>query len=494
MEKYYQSISISTKVINWMRSPSKFKLEVFAALKLSVPLGGIQLAEASVGFINTVMMGLLGVQSLAAGALGVITFYTLVFLCMGILEGATPLAAEAFGAGNTDRIRQIFAQGFWLALVLSLPMMLLTWHLDSILLFLGQEKDTVALTSTYLKAIVWGFPAAVGFIIVKEMATALNQPQLMSAIALTRIPINIIANYVLIFGNLGLPALGLPGIGWSGTFVFWVNFLAAAAVLAFHPTFKQYKLFASLKFNKDVFGELWQSGWPLGLEYASTLFLFTLIALFSGYMGTTLLAANEIVVQSIELSLIVPIAVSCAAMTQVGQRMGENDPTAAKMAGFATIAIGIASISIIAILLCLFPEQLANIFLDTSELDHILAITSAIPLLKISALFLIAFGLNLIALGTLMGIQDIRLPLVINLVFQWGIGMTSGYFFCFYLNWGSIGLWLGLTIGISISTVFLIYRFYSLISEIIQKAEDEEELNRSKSIDEEQTPVLKSIS
>ena len=161
---------------------------------------------------------------------------------------------------------------------------------------------------------------------------------------------------------------------------------------------------------------------------------------------------------------------------------------------FRSFPVTIASISIIAILLCLFPEQLANIFLDTSEPDHILAITSAIPLLKISALFLIAFGLNLIALGTLMGIQDIRLPLVINLVFQWGIGMTSGYFFCFYLNWGSIGLWLGLTIGISISTVFLIYRFYSLISEIIQKAEDEEELNRSKSKDEEQTPVLKSIS
>ncbi|MDM3855349.1 MAG: MATE family efflux transporter [Aphanizomenon gracile PMC649.10] len=463
-------MSINTTIVNWMRSPSKFQLEVFATLKLSVPLGGIQLAEASVGFINTVMMGWLGIQSLAAGALGVITFYTLVFLCMGILEGATPLSAEAFGAGNTDRIRQIFAQGFWLALVLSLPMMLLTWHLDSILLLLGQQKDTIALTSTYLKAIVWGFPAAVGFLILKEIATALNRPQLISAIALSRIPINIIANYVLIFGNLGLPALGLAGIGWAGTFVFWVNFLAAAAVLAFHPAFKEYKLFASLQFNKDVFGELWQNGWPLGLEYASTLFLFTLIALFSGYMGTTLLAANEIVVQSIELSLIVPIAISYAAMTQVGQRIGENDPTAAKMAGFATIAIGIATTSLIAVILYLFPEQIATIFLDASEADHVLAITSAIPLLRISALFLIAFGLNLIALGTLMGIQDTRLPLVINILFQWGIGMTSGYLLCFHLDWGSIGLWLGLTIGISLSTVFLIYRFYLLISEMIESS------------------------
>ncbi|NEU75388.1 MATE family efflux transporter [Hassallia byssoidea VB512170] len=477
-----------------MRSLSKFLSEIRTTLQLTVPLGGIQLAEASVSFINSVMMGLLGIESLAAGALGAIAFQTLVFLCMGVLEGGSPLAAEAFGAGDTDRIRQLFAQGFWLVVVLSLPMMLLTWHIDSILLLLGQQKDTVALTSTYLKAIVWSFPAAVGFLILKEIATALNRPQLISAIALTRIPLNIIANYLLIFGNLGLPSLGLAGIGWAGTFVFWVNFLAAAAVLAFHPSFKEYKLFGSLQFNRDVLAELWQNGWPLGLEYASTFFLFTLIALLSGYMGTTLLAANEIVVQSIELSLIVPIAISYAAMTRVGQMMGQSDFTGAKMAGFATIAIGIATTSLIAIGLFLFPEQIATIFLDASEPDHVLGITSAIPLLRISSLFLIAFGLNMIALGTLMGIQDARLPLVINILFQWGIGMTSGYLLCFHLNWGSIGLWSGLTIGISLSTVFLIYRFYLLISEIIQKAEDEEELDRSKSTDEKQTPVLKSVS
>ncbi|MGI2901737.1 MATE family efflux transporter [Tolypothrix sp. VBCCA 56010] len=477
-----------------MRSPSKFLSEIRTTLQLTVPLGGIQLAEASVSFINSVMMGLLGIESLAAGALGAITFNTLVFLCMGVLEGGSPLAAEAFGAGDIDRIRQIFTQGLWLVVVLSLPMMLLTWHLDSILMLSGQQENTVALTSTYLKAIVWAFPAAVGFLILKEIATALNRPQLISAIALTSIPLNILANYLLIFGKLGLPALGLAGIGWAGTFVYWVNFLAAAAAIGFHPWFNEYKLFASLQFNKDVFAELWQNGWPLGLQYASILFLFTLIALLSGYMGTTLLAANEIVVQTIEVSLIVPTAISYAAMTRVGQMMGQSDPTGAKMAGFATIAIGIATTSLIAVALCLFSEQITTIFLDASEPDHTMAIASAIPLLRISALFLIAFGLNLIALGTLMGIQDIRLPLVINILFQWGIGMTSGYLLCFHLNWGSIGLWSGLTIGISLSTVFLIYRFYVLISELIHSSDDQEALDNIKSTDDAQTPVLKSCS
>lgn len=219
-----------------MRSPSKFLSEVRATLNLAVPLGAIQLAEAAVSFVNTVMMGLLGIQFLAAGVLGVITFYTLTFICMGVVEGASPLATEAFGAGKCDRIRQIFAQGVWLVVVLSLPMMLLTWHLDLILMLLGQQENTVALASTYLRAIVWGLPAAVGFFILKEVATAVNRPQLISAIALISIHLNITANYVLLFGKLGLPALGLAGIGWASTFVFWVNFIAAAAILGLENT------------------------------------------------------------------------------------------------------------------------------------------------------------------------------------------------------------------------------------------------------------------
>jgi MATE family multidrug resistance protein len=466
-----------------MRSPSTFLLEVRTTLQLVIPLGGIQLSETAVGFVNTVMMGFLGIQALAAGALGVITFHTLTFICMGIVEGASPLAAEAFGAKKTERIRHIFAQGLWLVAALCLPMMLLTWHLDSILLLLGQEDNTVLLARTYLRAIVWGFPAVVGFFILKEVATALNRPHLISAIALTSIPLKVLANYVLLFGKLGLPALGLSGIGWASTFVFWVNFIAAALVLGFHPWFKEYKLFGSLGFNREVFAELWQNGWPIGLEYGATFLLFTLIALLSGYMGTSLLAANEIVVQTIGMSLIVPIATSYGAMTRVGQMMGENQPTSAKRAGFAAIAIGATAIVMIAIGLWLFPEWVAGIYLDASNPDNTMAIKSAIPLLKIAAFFIIVYGLNPIAMGMLQGIKDIRLPLLINILLQWCVGMGSGYLLCFTLNWGGIGLWLGLTIGTTLGTVFLIYRFYLSISQLIDSSEDSEELDKSQSTD-----------
>lgn len=477
-----------------MRSRSKFLSEVRATLQLAVPLGGIQFAQAAVSFINTVMMGLLGIQSLAAGALGVITFYTLTVICTGIVEGGSPLAAEAFGAGKIERISRLLAQGLWLVAVLCLPMMLLTWHLDSILTLLGQEESTVALARTYLRAIVWGFPAAIGFFTLKEVATAVNRPQLMSAIALTSIPLNITANYLLIFGHLGLPALGLAGIGWASTLVFWVNFLAAAAILGFHPWFREYKLFGSLGFDREIFAELWQNGWPIGLEYGSTLFLFTFIALLSGYMGTTVLATNEIIVQTIDICLIVPIAISYAATTRVGQKIGQNDPTGAKIAAFATITIGVVAMSMIAVALWLFPEQIAGVYLNGSDPNNALVIQSAIPVLRIAALFLIVYGLNLIAMALLMGIKDTRLPLLIDITINWCVGIGSGYLLCFYLNMGSIGLWFGLTIGTTLATVFLISRFYLSISKIIQSSDDEEELYKSKFADDDQTRVLKSVS
>jgi MATE family multidrug resistance protein len=462
-----------------MRSPSTFLSEIRTALQLAIPLAGIQLSEAAISFVNTVMMGFLGIESFAAGALGVITFYTVTFICMGIVEGASPLAAEAFGAGKVDRIRQLFAQGLWLVLILSLPMMLLVWHLDSILMLLGQQEQTVTLTSTYLKTIVWGFPAAVGFYIIKEVSTALNRPQPISVIALASIPINIIANYVLLFGHLGFPPLGLAGIGWAGTFVFWVNFLAAAGILSFHPGFREYKLFSALGFDKQVFAELWHNGWPVGLQYGSSLLVFTLIALLSGYMGTTVLAANEIVVQSLELSLIIPVGIAYAAMTQVGQRMGQDDPASAKIAGLATIVIGITATTAIVVAVWMFPEKIVSIYLDISNPDNAEALEIAIPLLKVVAVFLIAYGLNLIAMAMLQGIQDLNIPLLVNIFIQWFVGMGGGYLLCFNIHWGGVGLWLGLTIGTALATVFLICRFYFSISNLNQSSQEEERLGIS---------------
>lgn len=194
-------------------------------LGLAVPLAVAQLAQVAIPVMNSVMMGLLGTQNLAAGALGVITFFTLSSVCIGILSAGGALAAEAKGANNIDRVSLLTSQGLWLAAALSLPAMLLLWNCDSILPLLGQEESTVVLTKSYLHALVWGLPAVVGFLYLKYIAAAINFPQFGMVILVVSILLNVPVNYVLMFGSLGFPALGLTGIGGL-----WYGLILASAI------------------------------------------------------------------------------------------------------------------------------------------------------------------------------------------------------------------------------------------------------------------------
>ncbi|NJL40534.1 MAG: MATE family efflux transporter, partial [Leptolyngbyaceae cyanobacterium SM1_4_3] len=142
--------------------------EIWACLLLSVPLAAAQLSQAATAFVDTVMMGLLGSQTLAAGGLGAVIFSTLLLVCTGIVSAVGPLVAEAYGAGNIKAIEGIARQGLWLSLVLSFPCMLLIWNGDVLLIALGQEPDNAVLAGAYLRAIVWGFFPAIAFASLKN--------------------------------------------------------------------------------------------------------------------------------------------------------------------------------------------------------------------------------------------------------------------------------------------------------------------------------------
>jgi MATE family multidrug resistance protein len=286
------------------------------------------------------MMGLLGTQNLAAGALGVIAFVTLSSACVGILRAGGALTAEAFGANNIDRVSLLTSGGLWLAAALSLPAMLLLWHCDSILPLLGQEESTVVLTKSYLHALVWGLPAVVGFLYLKYIAAAINFPQFGLVIIVVSMLLNVPVNYVLMFGYLGFPALGLTGIGWGTTLVYWVSFLASVSMIYFHPKSRDYKLFRYLhQFDKEVFFKIFLTGWPMGIQSGMEVGLFTVTAMLMGKLGTASLAAHEIAFQASEIFLAIPIAFSYTATARVGQMMGEKNPGATLLAAFVNLAL-----------------------------------------------------------------------------------------------------------------------------------------------------------
>ncbi|MGH8001168.1 MAG: MATE family efflux transporter [Brasilonema sp.] len=446
---------------------SELLTEARVSLGLAVPLAVAQLAQIAICVVNSVMMGLLGTQNLAAGALGVVTFFTLSFVCVGILTAGGALAAEAFGANNIDRVSRITSQGLWLAAAVSLPAMLLLWNCDSILPALGQEESNVLLTKSYLHALVWGLPAVIGFFYLKYIAAAINFPQFGTVIIVVSILLNVPVNYVLMFGFLGFPALGLAGIGWGTTLVYWVSFLTSVSMIYFHPTSRNYKLFRYLhQFDKEVFFKIFLTGWPMGIQLGMELGLFTVTAMLMGKLGTASLAAHEIAIQASDIFLAIPIAVSSATTARVGQMMGEKNTGDALLAVFVNLALGVLFAFVVALGFELFASRIAAIYLDINNPDNAVAISQATFFLKLAGVYQIFYSIQYICVGALLGLQDTHVPMLINILSFWGVGLGGGYLMGITLGWGGIGLWYGLILAPAISSIFLMVWFYTRISHI----------------------------
>jgi MATE family multidrug resistance protein len=455
---------------------SELLLEARANLRLAIPSATSQLAEVGINSVNVVMMGLLGTQSLAAGALGVFTFFTALYICAGTLEAVGANVAQAFGAGKTEQVCLIASQGLWLAAALSFPGMILLWQGEAILSLAGQEASNVLIATTYLRAIMWGFPAVLGFWTLKSIAAALNKPIFITFILVAGLLLDIPVSYALIFGKFGLPALGLAGIGWATTLVFWLQFLAGINLFIFHPSFREYKIFRYLhKFDKVLFVEVFQTGWPLGLQLGSETALFAVSVFIMGYFGTEILAAYEIAIQTAEFFLVMPLGIYYATLARVGQMVGKQDLSSVKRSAFVGFSFSVLFASSVALIVWLFPEKIVAIYLDSSNPENTKTVETAISFLDWAAVLQLFYSIQATAISALIGIKDTRLPMLLSVLINWGFGLSVCYITGFVFGWGATGIWLGLTLAPAIAGIIYIYRFYSVVpSQLASVQEDEE--------------------
>jgi MATE family multidrug resistance protein len=437
--------------------------EVKACLTLSIPLASAQLAQSMTAFADTVMMGWIGPQTLAAGGLASITFAALLITLTGIVSAVSPLVAEAYGAGRGDRIERITRQGLLLTLLLSLPMMLLLWHMDSILRLLGQEEANVVLADTYLKAILWGFFPALGFATLKSFVSALSQPQIIMVIMIGGTTLNILGNYILMFGKLGFPALGLAGIGWASTTAYWVMFGAIILYILSQENLRCYSIFRNLhRLERSLFYELLHMGSPIGILFAFETGLFTATTYLIGHFGTNALAAHQMILQTVAITFMVPLGISLATTVRVGQYLGRQNIEGARLAGYIGISLGALFMGCMALLFVSAPNLVLSLYLDINNPDNAPVVAIAAALLQVAALFQLFDGTQVIAGGALRGLKDTRVPMWIGIFAYWCVGLTSGYYMGFKLGLTGVGLWLGLAAGLAIAAIILTWRFYHL--------------------------------
>ncbi|MGD1922550.1 MAG: MATE family efflux transporter [Pleurocapsa sp.] len=225
---------------------SSIRIESKEFFKLAIPLVGAQVAQSMTGFFDIIMMGRLGAESLAAGGLASITFFSLLNVAGGVVMGVSPLIAEAYGAGKRTRIKKLARQGFWLVLLLSMPMMIVIAYLDSIMTQLGQTATTVVIANSYLDLILWGFFPALGFAMLRGVVSGLSHARPVMFIVIIGTFFNIIGNYVLGFGKFGFPRLELAGLSIASVFALWGMFISLIIYILRHPQLKTYRIYEQL--------------------------------------------------------------------------------------------------------------------------------------------------------------------------------------------------------------------------------------------------------
>ncbi|MBA2649614.1 MAG: MATE family efflux transporter [Legionella sp.] len=432
-------------------------------LTLVLPLMAAFLAQKGMQLIDTVMMGWIGPEALAAAALGLPIFMIIFLFCMGTLSSVGVFIVRAKGANNAPEIQSSLQHGLCIALCLSLPCMLIIWFTPHVLSSFGQYPPVINNVILLLHSLVWGFPGFLLFVVMREFISAFSLTRVVMCVALGSIPLTFSANYVLIYGKYGIPPLGIAGIGYAGAAIMWFMFLCLLTYAKKKHGLKKYISFDSFQLDWQKTKDLLLIGIPSGilLILECSLFLFAAVAM--GYFGVDALAAHQIAMQCASIAFSIPFALSMATALQIGHAMGAKDIHKARRVAYIGLALGLIVTSFIATIFIFAPTQLAGLFLKGNEPDYKEILQLATSFLMISALFQGFDGIQSIANGALRGLKDTFIPMLISIGCYWCFGVGSAYYFAFYTHLGPIGIWYGFTLGLSsIGIILTIRLFYRL--------------------------------
>ena len=425
---------------------------------LAAPLVVAQLAQSSMVFVDTLMVGRLGPVPLAGMALGSAVFMFILIVCMGVLFAVGPLVAQAYGADDRHAVGRFTRQGLWLAAGLSALAVAIFWNAGPLLQAMGQDVDATALAAAYLRAVSWGFLPALGLVVLRCLLEGLTRPKPVMFIALLGVALNIALDYLLIFGHGGFPRLGLVGAGYATSIVYTSMF--GAACLYISLSLRSWRIFSGLRRpDLSAIREIFSIGWPIGVTLGFESGLFTATALLMGLFGQVQLAAHQIAIQSASITFMIAVGVSIAIAVRVAQAVGRKDPRAARRTGLVGIGVTMAYMSCTALAFWLLPRPIVGLYVDLASPENARVIAHAIAFLGIAAMFQLFDGLQVSALGALRGLKDTRVPMLLSLVAYWLVGMGTGTLLAFGLNTEGMGLWFGLVTGLATAGILLFVRF-----------------------------------
>jgi MATE family multidrug resistance protein len=427
-------------------------------VNLALPVMMSQFGQVMVGVADNMMVGQVGYIPLAAASLGNAIFFFVMVFGLGMSFAITPLVGFAHGEENYRQCGQVLRHGLVLNTLLAIVLFVLLLLSVNYLHLFGQEDIVVEQSKPYLLVISFSIIPFLIFQSFRQYSEGLSMTKVPMAVSVSMNILNIILNYLLIFGKFGFPELGLLGAGIATLIARTGMAVIMASYVLTNSRFKPFLVALGLtNLDREVIKDLLRIGVPGGFQFLFEVGAFSMAAIMMGWISAQALAAHQVAINLASITYMTVSGLGAAAAIRVGNQLGRRDYRTMKRAALTLVAMGVALMIVFAAIFVIAREYLPLLYNDDIQVVSIAA-----TLLIFAALFQISDGVQVISLGALRGMKDVKVPTLITFIAYWIVALPLSYLLSFELNYGPEGIWLALTLGLTIAAVWVIIRFIRL--------------------------------
>ncbi len=441
-----------------MSSLSAYRAEARASFLLAYPVMISMLGQVMTGVADSVMVGWTGAVPLAAASLANVFFSVLLFFGVGMSYAITPLVAEASGSGDHRRIIESLRHGLVINLVTGALLAMVVVVGQNLLRYIGQPDEVVELAIPYLMIITASLVPTMIFQSFRQFAEGLHRTRMAMVIMIAGNLINVVFNYVLIYGIWIFPEMGLNGAGWATFIARVIMAVWMGAYVYYGRDFMQYRDgFHFGHYSRVLIDRMLHIGVPAGAQFIFEAAAFGFSGIMMGWLGTNTLAAHQIAINLATISYMTTSGLGAAATIRVGTFLGQRDGVALRRSGFTLIGLGVGVMLLWGVAFILGQHFLPSLYIDDAAVLSIAA-----PLVFIAGFFQLSDGIQVVCAGALRGLQDVKIPSLFIFVAYWVLALPIGYVLAFPMGFGAEGVWLGLLIGLTVTAATMVVRFNRL--------------------------------
>ncbi|MFT6971852.1 MAG: MATE family multidrug resistance protein [Roseivirga sp.] len=430
-------------------------------INLAFPVVLSQIGHVMVGIVDSIMVGQIGSEALAASSFANSIVMVLMMFGIGVSYGITPLVAQADGEGDTTKISRLLRHGILLCGATGFGLMLLGYLLSFAFDGFGQPEEVISMGTPYYYVILASLIPLMIFQNFRQFLEGLSITKPTMYISIGANLINILLNYLLIYGKFGFPELGLIGAGW-GTLI--SRLFMAIGLLIYIGKGKRTEIFKEglriFSISAAYFKPMLKIGVPSGAQFVFEVGAFSVAALMMGQLGVVPLAAHQIAISLVSLSYMMATGIAAASTVRIGNQIGKRDAFNLKRAGNMSFIISLIFMAFCSVIFIAGNQFFPTLYVDDPELIQI-----AGSLIIVASFFQLSDGVQVVGLGALRGMSDVKIPTIITLISYWVLGIPASYLFGFVLEMGPEGIWYGLLVGLSASAIALFVRFKILAKE-----------------------------